>query len=70
MSRSEYKPLVPQKGNEELTNQRNFQNIYAILNRIQAQADDLQDQYNVLVIKINTLIDEVKVWSTMMMDDD
>jgi len=72
MSRgSRYKPETPRKGTEQTTNDRNIQNIFAILNRIQDQLNNLEESYNTFVnVTFPSAIAEAKAHSIMMMDDD
>ena len=67
---SSYKPETPRPGTEKLTNDRNIQNIFAILNRMQDQLNALEEYVTNLTITINTGDEESRTFSLMMMDDD
>jgi len=68
--RSSYKPLNPTGKNFEKTTQDNVDRIFQILNRLEYRQDQLENQYNNLLIIIGTLSDEARVMALMMMDDD
>jgi len=66
---SAYKPETPRPGTEKATNDLNIQNIFAILNRMQEQVNNLEESYNTFInITFPTELAKSKVWSTMMMD--
>ena len=67
--RSSYKPEISRKGTELATNQRNIEQIFAILNRHEERLDNIEQSLNYFInVTFPLKIAEAKNFGLMMLD--